>query len=416
MPNSYSLTCDEPQPYRMAVRARQSLSRPFRDAIRDSLLKPSTRVLDYGCGRGDDVRLLRELGYDAVGWDPLFFPEPKPVSASLVNLGYVLNVIACPEARAACLKRAFTLARDVLIVSGYVRNGCATSHRNAIPSGDGVITSKGTFQKLFTQVELNNYIRYHLKAKVRAADFGVYYVFKRMDNMDDTDRSDDVIWGNPRRQLVIDVAASYSRPIGRLLKREFTTSQKIVLRSSFSSYAQLCSEAELELTAAHSADVKGWFKLGFGKLTQEAVYFHKSALAFVPSCLQLHIAKALARTKGENFNWEVVKVWKNFSTISLLDCEPFCSVDHPALIQTLTIDTKQAFPKRRRESSHNPSIYHRKELFVHPSNEHFDAFKSLTEDEERLGLLSRSDIGRKQSWSKICNQLFGGDTDIRTSI
>lgn len=37
--------------------------------LREAGLKPTDKVLDYGCGKGVLVKFLRERGYDASGWD-----------------------------------------------------------------------------------------------------------------------------------------------------------------------------------------------------------------------------------------------------------------------------------------------------------------------------------------------------------
>ena len=38
------------------------------------------------------MRRLRELGYTAVGWDPIFAADQPLAAADIVNLGYVVNV------------------------------------------------------------------------------------------------------------------------------------------------------------------------------------------------------------------------------------------------------------------------------------------------------------------------------------
>ena len=63
-------------------------------------------VFDYGCGRGDDIRLLRNLGHDATGWDPAHAPTNDKSPAQLVNLGYVINVIEEPTERVETLRAA----------------------------------------------------------------------------------------------------------------------------------------------------------------------------------------------------------------------------------------------------------------------------------------------------------------------
>jgi len=46
---------------------RGGLSRPIRLALESQLVAPSHRVFDYGCGRGDDLGYLKQLGYVAEG-------------------------------------------------------------------------------------------------------------------------------------------------------------------------------------------------------------------------------------------------------------------------------------------------------------------------------------------------------------
>ena len=49
--------------------------------IRLSGIKERSSVLDIGCGEGETVRFLRDLGYQAVGVDPRVSPEPEDASA-----------------------------------------------------------------------------------------------------------------------------------------------------------------------------------------------------------------------------------------------------------------------------------------------------------------------------------------------
>ena len=50
-------------------------------------------MLDYGCGKGDDVRELEAHEIDVSGWDPTHNPEGALINSDIVNLGFVLNVI-----------------------------------------------------------------------------------------------------------------------------------------------------------------------------------------------------------------------------------------------------------------------------------------------------------------------------------
>src|SRR3954447_23238298 len=97
---------------------RTMLSRPVARAVQDGIISPATAVLDYGCGRGGDVRRLERLGVQCRGYDPVYRPEPVRQPADVVNLGYVLNVIEDPTERQETLDRAWTLTSRVLIVPG----------------------------------------------------------------------------------------------------------------------------------------------------------------------------------------------------------------------------------------------------------------------------------------------------------
>ena len=54
---------------------RVALSRPLATAAADGLLTAGESIFDYGCGKGDDIRHLRALGYDIDGWDPTHRPS-----------------------------------------------------------------------------------------------------------------------------------------------------------------------------------------------------------------------------------------------------------------------------------------------------------------------------------------------------
>ena len=163
---------------------RAELSRPLKRAIADGLLTAETQVFDYGCGRGDDLRRLVTMGFAASGWDPVHRPEGERQSAQLVNLGYVVNVIEDPRERAETLRKAWALAERILIVSARLTmEGKALRDRSGFE--DGVLTSRGTFQKFFEQQELRHWIEQTLQVNPVPAAPGVFYVFR-----DDRARSD----------------------------------------------------------------------------------------------------------------------------------------------------------------------------------------------------------------------------------
>jgi len=132
---------------------RKSLSLPLQLALQYQWLKPEHAVLDYGCGRGSDVRLLQDLGYYAVGYDSYYAPEHPQGQFDFVNLGYVLNVIPDLDEREATLLDAYEKTTHGLLVT--VRTGAPIK---GTPFADGVLTSIGTFQHLFEVDETKTYI------------------------------------------------------------------------------------------------------------------------------------------------------------------------------------------------------------------------------------------------------------------
>lgn len=156
--------------------SRNSLSRPLAQALDDQLLRMGTTVLDYGCGRGDDLRRLAGLGIAATGWDPVHRPRGELQEADLVNLGYVVNVIEDPAERADVLRRAWSFARRLLVVAGRL----TWDARDLVgrPFRDGVITRTGTFQKFYEHTELATWIEQVLGQVPMAAAPGIFYVFR----------------------------------------------------------------------------------------------------------------------------------------------------------------------------------------------------------------------------------------------
>lgn len=155
---------------------RTDLSRPVSQVLSDGVLTSARSFFDYGCGRGGDVRRLRGLGYAVGGWDPVFAPDHSLVPSDVVNLGYVINVIESPEERAETLRRAWELAKTVLVVAA--RLDLEARGVLARPAADGVVTSRGTFQKFYTQHELKTWLESVLGLSAHAAAPGIFYIFR----------------------------------------------------------------------------------------------------------------------------------------------------------------------------------------------------------------------------------------------
>jgi DNA phosphorothioation-associated putative methyltransferase len=155
---------------------RRTISRPIQLAINDGFINEHSLVFDYGCGRGDDVRNLKERGVPCSGWDPNYAPHGELSTADVVNLGYVVNVIEDARERAAVLQKAWALAEKVLIVSARLtveaRDAACSTYE------DGYVTRLSTFQKFYEQHELRSCIDATLQTSSVPAAPGVFYVFR----------------------------------------------------------------------------------------------------------------------------------------------------------------------------------------------------------------------------------------------
>ena len=155
---------------------RYSLSTPMQALFRHGYLDGRASLFDYGCGRGDDVRILQGLGVEAAGWDPHFAPGNDRREADVVNLGFVINVIEDLGERRSALVGAYTLARKVLAVAALI--GGRTAYEQYRLFRDGVLTARGTFQKYFSQHELRVYLETTLGREPIAVAPGVFFVFR----------------------------------------------------------------------------------------------------------------------------------------------------------------------------------------------------------------------------------------------
>lgn len=161
--------------HRTAI-GRTRLSAPMQALVRHDFIRDDVTVLDYGCGQGDDVRALREGGIAAKGWDPHFLPDAELAPAEVVNLGFVLNVIESRAERIETLRRAWSYCRRVLAVAVMVAGHRPTAGLQ--PYGDGYLTSRGTFQRYFTPVELREIIGEAIGAEAVAVANGVAFAFR----------------------------------------------------------------------------------------------------------------------------------------------------------------------------------------------------------------------------------------------
>ena len=472
--------------------ARTELSRPIKLAFLDGILSEDRSLFDYGCGQGDDLRLLGAMGFTCTGWDPVHRPDEPLQRAPVVNLGYVVNVIEKADERQEVLRRAWRLAEQVLIVSARLTMD-SRFHGETLDYADGYLTSRGTFQKLFDQQELRNWIDQNLGVSSVASAPGVFYVFR-----DDQARSAFVasryrrrmaaprltklaeLYNDPRyRRLatprltlsvelynehedLLQPLMAFVRERGRLpaddelenrdvlcdvfgsIRRAFQVIKRVTdteswdriaesrtqdlliylalsqfdgrpnfgklprelrrdVKGFYSSYKQACQSADEILfsvgkpgavtTACQMSEV--------GKLTPSALYVHESASASLSPILRLFEGCAqgyIGRVDGAN----IVKLHRVEPKVSYLSYPDFETDPHPALDSSMTVHL-QTFQVRFRDYSgyRNPSILHRKELFLAADHPLHAKFARLTRIEESKGLYEdTSRIGTLEGWNQ----------------
>lgn len=155
---------------------RNQLSSPMQILARHNYLNGELTILDYGCGKGDDMRELEAHGIDISGWDPVHYPDGELVNSDIVNLGFVLNVIEDREERNETLRRAWEYSEKLLIVSVMIAGESTIAQFT--PYKDGVITSRNTFQRYYSQSEIRSYLETTLDENAVAVGQGVFIVFK----------------------------------------------------------------------------------------------------------------------------------------------------------------------------------------------------------------------------------------------
>jgi DNA phosphorothioation-associated putative methyltransferase len=158
---------------------RYELSAPMKVLAKNGFLEGEYSIFDYGCGRGDDLRELEAHGLDALGWDPNFLPDADRICADLVNIGFVINVIEDRNERIEAVQGAWELTDKLLVISAMLANEKYLAQFT--PYKDGIITSRNTFQKYYTQSELKVFIELSLDEQAIAVAPGIYLVFKDKD-------------------------------------------------------------------------------------------------------------------------------------------------------------------------------------------------------------------------------------------
>jgi exonuclease III/SAM-dependent methyltransferase len=148
--------------------ARPGVTRIARVLVEDGVLaKLSVRtILDYGCGRGEDVEFYEEHGFATTGYDPAerFGYHDRPTGEyDLVTLVYVVNVLPAPEHRREIVTAAANHVRPggyLLVAARSVSAIEKARNENWAQVSDGFVSHSRnhTFQKGIPRDEIAGYI------------------------------------------------------------------------------------------------------------------------------------------------------------------------------------------------------------------------------------------------------------------
>ncbi|GAA3825952.1 DNA phosphorothioation-associated putative methyltransferase [Sphaerisporangium flaviroseum] len=443
---------------------RVRLSAPARQAVTDLQLGSGTSVLDYGCGRGADVRALRQLGLDASGWDPAHHPGGQLKPADIVLLTYVVNVIEDPAERRQTLRRAWDIAQTALVVSARLR-----WERNQIKGreyGDGILTSRNTFQHLFAAGELRDYVEEVTGVHCLPSAPGIVYAFRddearlrylarrvtpdvtwltskdtasattaivdhvqqrgRLPSLEEMPQQLTALLGHLRPAELNRLAQQAADPqkIEEAAKRSsldtllflalelfhgrgpassLPLSVQLDIRAFFSSYTEACKRADrLLLKLRDDAYIRrAMVGSAAGKFTPTALYVHRRAVHRMPIVLRLY-EHCASIAAGRPSEWTVAKLRHQGRGVSWLDYPEFDTDPHPRLVSSYTVDLQTLKSSfLSYTGSTNRPLLHRKHEFLAPDDPDVPKYRRLTEAEVRAGLYEQPHlIGTEDGWER----------------
>ncbi|MFE5257690.1 DNA phosphorothioation-associated putative methyltransferase [Streptomyces coelicoflavus] len=447
---------------RLTAIGRAALSVPARQALADRQLIPERTVLDYGCGRGDDVRSLERLDCRITGWDPYYRSEAKLEPADVVLLTYVLNIIEDPTERRHSLRRAWELANTVLVASARL-----TWERSKVRGqefGDGLITSRQTFQHLFGASELRDYVEEVTGTRCISAAPGIVYAFKddaaRLSYLahrivpdaqwlasEDTTSAITAVVDHVERRGRHPRVEEMPRPVAELLAHLKLSELKRLIRDSaapdkisegakrttlntllflavelfngrgpfsslpfsvqldirafFSSYKEACQRSDrLLLKLRDDTYIFGAMNASaVGKLTPTALYVHRRAVDHMPAVLRLY-EHCASIAAGRPQEWTLAKLKHRGRAASWLDYPDFDKDPHPRILSSYHVDLQTlATSHMSYANSTNRPLLHRKHEFLDPDDPDAPRYRRLTVSELKAGLYEHPHlIGTEKGW------------------
>ncbi len=421
---------------------------PVRQCLKDNVITPSASVLDYGCGRGHDYTRLQQMGLEADGWDPFFAPDNPLTEHDVVTLTYVLNVIENPAERRKTLARAWSLAKKALMVS--VRLTWEQSTLQGQDWGDGVVTSRETFQHLYSTGELRQTVEEVTGARCVSPAPGIVYAFRSdedrfaylargtiadFDWAQSTDYASalaEVIAFTERRgraplfeeipQQLLPLLGKVSRSAllqaiqkgahpdrvangvrratldtllylgtsifnGRVTFTDLPLAIQADIKRCFKSYREACARADRLLAKIRDdAYIRGAMRNSPGKMTATALYVHHRAILQMPVVLRLYEHCGFVAA-GRPAEWNILKLDHRGRRVSWSLYPDFDTDPHPKLDSTYGVEMTSLEASFQSFSDRaNRPLLHRKEEFLAPDDLAVPKYRRLTASEVRAGL------------------------------
>jgi len=388
------------------------------------------------------------MGRNVQGWDPYFSPHTVATASSVVLLTYVLNVIDSPHERIETLESAWGLAEKVMVVSARLTWDARRVQGNDLD--DGFLTSRGTFQHLYSSSELRSLVEGATGARCVNATPGVIYAFR-----EDTERLaylarrtiPDFNWqsldgyadglgaavrfaeSKGRIPVFEEFPSEHIETLGRLSQTQLarlvaksadpaliakgvkrSTLDTLLflgidlfngrsgfsslplgvqqnIRKFFHSYREACQRSErLLLKLRDDAYLRGAMRNSVGKLTPTALYVHRRAASSMPVILRLY-EHCGAVAAGLVHDYTLIKLSHDRRAVSWLGYPDFESDPHPRTAWSYQVNLRDLQTKHQDfEERSNRPLLHRKEEFLDSDDPFFEKYTRLTRAEVAAGL------------------------------
>lgn len=433
--------------HRTAI-GRGDLSMPVRQTLRDRVIEPQSSVLDYGCGRGQDATRLRQMGVEANGWDPYYAPDGPLVEHDVVMMTYVLNVIEDAAERRETLDRAWRLTSRALVVTCRLKWEQSTVRGEA--TGDGVVTSRETFQHLYGTAELRGLVEQVTGRRCVSPVPGVVYAFRNDDDLfaylargtiadhvwaDTTDYASALaaviefaekrgraplfdelprdllpLLGQVSRRSLLEAIQKGAVPeriaegvrlstldtllylgtsifSGRASFGDLPVGVQADIKRCFKSYREACARADRLLAKIRDDTyIRGAMQNSPGKMTATALYVHERAVAKMPVVLRLYEYCGFVAA-GRPADWNILKLDHRGRRVSWSSYPEFDADPHPKLDWTYGVEmSKLEGAFQSFRERGNRPLLHRKEEFLADDDPAGPKYRRLTASEVRAGL------------------------------